>query len=205
MKQGSCKHCNTTYDLDDKPKGWMANHSRWCDSNPKRNAYVNNMEKARNAKTIEGRKRAAEKVSEHHKNGVYDHVDHRTFLGRKHTDESKQKTRVKALASKHRRLRKGVVEYKGVMLDSSWELALAQRLDELNIEWVRPDPIPWIDTAGVTHNYFPDFYLPKYDVYLDPKNPAAFKAQTEKVHILMNTYKNIVFIQSLSECRNYTP
>ena len=35
--------------------------------------------------------------------------------------------------------------YKDVLLDSSWELALAIRLDELNIKWIRPERIMWID------------------------------------------------------------
>lgn len=34
-----CKHCNKTFDIADKPLGWMANHSRWCNLNPKRNEY----------------------------------------------------------------------------------------------------------------------------------------------------------------------
>lgn len=31
-----CKHCNISFDLSDKPKGWMANHVRWCEHNPSR-------------------------------------------------------------------------------------------------------------------------------------------------------------------------
>jgi len=205
MKQGLCSHCKIIFDLSNKSKGWMANHSRWCNLNPKRKDYSKNLIVARNSKTIEGRKIAAEKTSINHKNGVYDHIDHRTFLGKKHTDETKEKIRQKALASKHRRLRKEVIEYKGILLDSSWELALAKRLDYLNVEWIRPDPIPWIDNIGNSHNYFADFYLPKYNLYLDPKNPAALKSQELKVHVLMHTYKNIVFLHSLSECLEYIP
>jgi len=36
---GKCKHCQVIFDISDKPKGWMANHSRWCDNNPKRQSY----------------------------------------------------------------------------------------------------------------------------------------------------------------------
>lgn len=34
-----CKHCHKEFDISDKPKGWMANHSRWCELNPKRKNY----------------------------------------------------------------------------------------------------------------------------------------------------------------------
>lgn len=95
--------------------------------------------------------------------------------------------------------------YNGVSLDSSWELALAIRLDEINVKWIRPKPIGWFDSGGVRHNYFPDFYLSEYDLYLDPKNPFAVKVQREKLNILMEQYDNIIIIKSLEECENYTP
>ena len=198
-----CKHCLEKFDVSNKPKGWIANHSRWCNSNPKRSSYHNAMSIARAAKTPEGRIVAAEKVKVLHKEGKYAHVDRMNFLGKKHTIESKQLMREKALASPHRRLKKGMIEYKGIWLDSSWELALAKRLDFLSINWIRPGPIPWIDEAGVTHNYFGDFYLPDYNLYLDPKNPQAIKVQKKKLDCLLSQYNNIVIIDSLEGCTNY--
>lgn len=126
------------------------------------------------------------------------------WLGKKHSDESKKIISEKARASKHRRLRKGMVEYNGVMLDSSWELELAKRLDYLGIEWIRPEPIEWIDNSGKRRNYFPDFYLPKLDLYLDPKNPAAFNAQKEKIECLQKQIKNLKFLRTLEECKSFT-
>ena len=41
-----CKHCKYEYNLSDKSKGWMANHSRWCDQNPKKNEYKNGNKQA---------------------------------------------------------------------------------------------------------------------------------------------------------------
>lgn len=92
-----------------------------------------------------------------------------------------------------------------MLLDSTWELSLAKRLDQLNVNWTRPEPIQWIDKSGVSHNYFPDFYLEDYDLYLDPKNPQAIKFQTEKLNCLLTQYKNIVILHSIEECENYNP
>ena len=89
-----CKHCKHEFDLSDKPKGWMANHSRWCDTNPKRTQYANNLSNTRAAKTKEGTIIAAEKIRILHKQGRYDHLDRKTFLGKKHTEESKTKMRI---------------------------------------------------------------------------------------------------------------
>ena len=68
-----------------------------------------------------------------------------------------------------------------VSLDSSWELRLAKWLDENNIEWTRPKYIPWIDKSGKNRKYFPDFYIPKLNVYLDPKNAHQIETTKDKL------------------------
>ena len=209
-----CKHCKENFDISDKPSGWMANHSRWCDNNPKRQEYVEKLIKIGNNNV--DLMRAARK-----KSGIYNQYEKARIEGkevpenpmkgkkvpvsqrRKHTEETKQLLRKKALASPHRRLKKGCIEYKGILLDSSWELELAKRLDELEIKWVRPDPIPWVDEEGVTHNYFPDFYLEDFDLFLDPKNPQAIKVQRKKLDCLLTQYKNIVILDSIEKCKQY--
>ncbi len=70
---------------------------------------------------------------------------------------------------------------KSVNLQSSWEVKVAEKLDELGIVWTRPIPIPWVDSTGKPRNYFPDFYLPKYNVYLDPKNDRVIERSKEKM------------------------
>jgi len=208
-----CKHCKKEFDISDKTLGWMANHSRWCDKNPKRKEYAdalkgrNNVELMNEARKKSGIHNQFEKariegrdIPKHPMKGK----EVPALQGRKHTEETKQHLREKALASPHRRLKKGVVEYKGILLDSSWEFELAKRLDELEIKWVRPDPIPWVDEEGVTHNYFPDFYLEDYDLFLDPKNPHAIKVQKKKLDCLLTQYKNIVIIDSIEKCKQYS-
>jgi len=74
-----------------------------------------------------------------------------------------------------------VYEYNGVLLESSYELCLAQDLDKNNIDWVRPTRVKWIDTAGKVRHYTPDFYLPKYNVYLDPKNDYLIMIDSDKI------------------------
>lgn len=62
-------------------------------------------------------------------------------------------------------------------MDSSYEVKLANILDELNIQWDRPEPVEWYDVSGGKHHYFSDFRLIDYDLYLDPKNEYCFKVQ----------------------------
>jgi hypothetical protein len=209
MKQSTCKLCNQSFDLTEKPHGWMANHSRWCTNNPKRKEYCqsNGSFKAIQAMNLKRKqtgitnqfskaKLESREIPQHPLKGI-------STQGRPHTDESKEKIRQKALSSKHRRLKKGTVKYKGILLDSSWELALAIRLDELSINWIRPDPIEWTDKEGVVHNYFPDFYLVDHDVYLDPKNSQAILVQKDKLDVILNKYQNIMIIDTLQKCKDF--
>lgn len=70
--------------------------------------------------------------------------------------------------------------YNGVRMDSKWEVTVAQWLDQQSVEWVRPSYLDWKDETGKARKYFPDFYLPTLDVYLDPKNPFLVKTSQDK-------------------------
>lgn len=78
-----------------------------------------------------------------------------------------------------------------VLLESSWEVTVAEKLDELNIKWIRPKHIIWLDKEGISHLYFPDFYIEKFDVYLDPKNPYCMSRDKEKISVI-KTKVNLV-------------
>lgn len=209
-----CKHCCNEFKFETGSE--KANHSRWCSSNPKRSEYANSLSRARDNITPQSRSRSKEAIALAHASGKYKNAGKRATetkikngtLG--HTEETKQLLREKALASKHRRLVRSVRDYIRkdgtiVQLDSSWEEELAKRLDATNIEWIRPEePIPYITSDGKKHNYFPDFYLTDYDIFLDPKNPAVVNAQKEKLDIILETIDNLKLLKSLEECKNFS-
>ena len=204
IMEWKCKHCLNSFEFENYHQ--KGNHTRWCEKNPKRAEYVKKLEKARSSLTKESISNMRSSLKKAWENGKYEGVDHgQGFKGRKHTDETKTLMKEKALSSNHRRLVRKTILYNGVLLDGSWELALAKRLDYLDITWTRPSPLKWKDEMGLEHNYFPDFYLPKYDVYLDPKNPQAFRTQLEKINILNETYRNIIWLKSLIECQTFGP
>lgn len=209
IKRTKCKFCGFLFNGLSTSK--RANHTRWCASNPSRDRYVEGLVKARAGITDESLDKMRRSIIKAHVDGRYAHCDKRTFLGKTHSEATKKKISEKALASNHRRLLRSVREYTKkdgtkVLLDSSWEEVLARRLDSLDVEWIRPtQPIKYITEDGKTRNYFPDFYLPHYDIFLDPKNPAAVAAQKNKLDILKKTLYNLVIIYSLDDCRNYNP
>lgn len=202
-----CRYCELSF--DSLTASERANHSRWCNNNPKRPEYVNknNGSQFKTADVVARRTAAIKKA---HADGKYDHVVYPGNKGYKHTAETLEILREKALASPHRRLVRSIRDYVKkdgtiVKLDSSWEEVLAKRLDDLKINWERPKAVKWIDSSGTVRNYFPDFYLNDYDIFLDPKNPYAIKAQKEKIDCLTIQLKNLIIITSLEECKNFIP
>jgi len=80
-------------------------------------------------------------------------------------------------------------EQKNVLLESSWEKEIAEYLIACGIVWVRPSPISWVDKENKSRLYYPDFFLPEHNIYLDPKNPYCMKQDIEK---MANISKQVV-------------
>jgi hypothetical protein len=198
-----CKYCKQHFDISSKPKGFMANHTRWCDHNPKKNEYKNILSKNREKISEDIILKRNQSLKKAHAEGKYDYSKRDFFKGKTHTQETKAKISEKGRLSTHRRLKRNVIEYNGIILDSTWELVLAERLDYLKIKWIRPEPLKWWDEEGKIHHYFPDFYLIDYDLYLDPKNPHAINVQQNKLTYLQKQYNNILIIDSLEQCKNF--
>lgn len=59
--------------------------------------------------------------------------------------------------------------YNGQWMDGTWELEFAKYLESENIEWIKNSKWFEYEWNGSRHKYFPDFYLPKYDRYVEVK------------------------------------
>jgi len=83
-----CKHCGESFNnLSPSEK---ANHSRWCDKNPRKKEYLNLLAKTRERASDESRSRANIKIKKAWEDGRYSNINHGEFWkGRKHSEESK--------------------------------------------------------------------------------------------------------------------
>lgn len=61
------------------------------------------------------------------------------------------------------------VDYNGILLDGNWEAIVAKYLDDNNIKWERVNSGFKYIWNNSEHLYFPDFYLPKYNIYIEVK------------------------------------
>jgi hypothetical protein len=199
----TCPHCNLEY-----TKNGIATHI-WRTHGDGKNFTANNdgykngtkiaWNKGLTKLTSEKVKQIGETLSNKIKNGEIIP----SFLGRKHKAESKFKIQQYAL-SRENPCGKKIYEYitvdgAKIKLHSSWEVTIAKNLDEYGIKWIRPEPLKWIDCEGKTHNYYSDFYIPEWDVYLEPKSDWIQKIQNKrqpgKWEYLNMMYNNIFILK----------
>ena len=157
------------------------NHERCCPKNMNR-IYVNGMlgkvshKKGKTKKNDPSIMQGAIKLKERYTNGEI--VPHRT----PHTKECKERiSAIMQTKMQNRYTASKRIEYKGIRFESSWEYEVAIELDNNNIDWKRPSPLLYLDNNNQQRRYYPDFYLPEYNIYLDPKNDYVKKLDEIKI------------------------
>ncbi len=92
-----------------------------------------------------------------------------------------------------------IFKHKDVLLESSYELKLAEDLDKNGINWKRPKRLYWVDSSGKKRHYTPDFYLIDYDIFLDPKNDYLIIQDEEKIRLCSLQNKVKIYILSKNQ------
>lgn len=93
-----------------------------------------------------------------------------------------------------------------VSMDSSWEFKCAEKFDSLDVEWVR-DPsmkLEYRDKKLRLRRYIPDFYLPKYDLYIEVKGYWTDAAKWKMRDICSRYPNKIKMLESLEEISELT-
>lgn len=76
-----------------------------------------------------------------------------------------------------------------VCLQSSYEMECANVLNALSIEWIRPKALRYDGKR-----YFADFYLPEYQIFLDPKNDYKAKVDEQKIRSVIDQNDVLLFV-----------
>lgn len=73
--------------------------------------------------------------------------------------------------------------YKGIKLDSGAEKRFANLLDTHNIKWLKNTTIKfeYTDQTGKKRNYYPDFYLPEHDLWVEIKGKYYYDEQNDPI------------------------
>jgi len=153
-----CQHC----DKECKSANSLRNHERLCKSNPSKQvssfvAYNANNDPWNKGKT--GVQSAWNK-------GLPG-----TFLGKKHSYETKQKISEK-LSINNKGGRAKWYEVAGQNVQGTWERDIAIKFEQLSIQWIKLKTNKHTlkyEMNGKIRSYTPDFYLPDYDVFVEVK------------------------------------
>lgn len=86
----------------------------------------------------------------------------------------------------------------GIKVQGRWERNIAKKLIELKIEWTRPTNIEYVDDGGIIRRYTPDFYLPKYKLFLELKG-YWWRNDRRKMALVIEQHYNKKIIIVLKE------
>lgn len=86
-------------------------------------------------------------------------------------------------------------------LQSSYEVTCANLLSDLNIKWVRPDPLPY-KIGDKSHLYYPDFWLPEHQLFLDPKNAHLIPIDAAKISAVQDQNDVDVIVLTIDDLQS---
>ena len=88
-----------------------------------------------------------------------------------------------------------------VIMDSTWEAALAVLLDRLEIKWDRGDHLVlgYQTPRGRKRKYIPDFYLPDHDIYVEVKGYWTDAAKLKVADVEQRHGIKLLILESLRE------
>ena len=88
-----------------------------------------------------------------------------------------------------------------VSMDSTWEVIMATKLDELGVAWKRDKnmKLSYKTRGGRKKNYIPDFYLVDYDIYIEVKGYWTDAAKHKMKDVQKRNPVKILILESLAE------
>jgi len=160
-----CTFCNK----ECKNNNSLRNHQRMCKLNPDRKIRIYDFSIRKHSNQYKKAKELGLQKPKISKEALERIAD----TNRKRGQTESVKIKMSKLAkerglggvSQSRRIR-----YKDKILGSTYELIVAQSLDENNIRWDTCKKFNYVDRNGKHRTYTPDMYLIDYNIYLDPKN-----------------------------------
>ena len=210
VKTYKCKYCSEEF----QNVGVYRNHLRWQHIKPETN-YSNHKGSPRkgikqNHTMIFAKCPFCGEEKEWKKDAYTRHIkmfckanpDYKPYKGHPCSNEVRERISEKQRNNSYRRIMRHTQEYNGTLYDSSWEVDFAKRLDSLGVSYERPKiPIPYIGVDGLQHNYFPDFWIPEIQKFVEIKNSYLFE-NDPKVKILRQR-DDIIWLTSLQQINEF--
>lgn len=79
-----------------------------------------------------------------------------------------------------------------VKLQGTWEVVFARHMDSLNLDYhAHKGRLTYIDLNGAERSYYPDFYIPMWDTYIDVKGAFFTDLQKQKFNFIKSSNPDI--------------
>lgn len=93
--------------------------------------------------------------------------------------------------------------YNNIWMDSSWELEFAKRLDFLNIIWERSNKYYFnYNKNGINKKYYPDFYIPIYDKYIEIKGYWTDENRLKMKLVKEQNKIDLIILEDINKIKN---
>lgn len=80
-----------------------------------------------------------------------------------------------------------------VLLRSSFEVKVAEYLNFIGVLWIQPKYLNYT-LNGKVFKYFPDFYVPSHDLYIETKNDYLMSLQIDKMESIKKEVNKILIL-----------
>lgn len=185
MEQFTCKYCKK----ECKNNNSLRNHERLCKSNPEHQlTWFANKEwqKRKGTNQYIKAKQEGKPIPRYPKRPS-------PMLGKHLSEETKRKISKSTSLNNHGGRCKWY-NYNGINLQGTWELAIAKKLDQFLISWIKTKEkryiLEYIDDNKKLHSYNPDFYLKDYNCFLEIKGYWWGKDK-RKMELVMQQNPNV--------------
>lgn len=201
-----CKYCNKIV----KSLNGLKHHEPYCKLNPNRKQHHDVSPEANAKKSHVGWNKGKTKYTDDRIRMYGEKTSHLYKTGqlihkrKKHTEETKKKLsniRKQFLKDNPGSIHKYSVKkhiYKNTIFDSGWEILFAQYLDDNNISWERPGVGFEYEFEQDIHLYFPDFFLPELNIFVEIKGYKQARDEA-KWNSLINDHGCKLIIITLKE------
>ena len=185
MEQFTCKYCKK----ECKNNNSLRNHERLCKSNPEHQlTWFANKEwqKRKGTNQYIKAKQEGKPIPKYPKRSS-------PMLGKHLSEETKRKIS-KSISLNNHGGRCKWYNYNVINLQGTWELAIAKKLDQFSISWIKTKEkryiLEYIDDNKKLHSYNPDFYLKEYNYFLEIKGHWWGKDK-RKMELVMEQNPNV--------------
>lgn len=219
-----CSNCDKNIIIEEREKSFPKKQKYFC-SKECSNKRTNRIENERKPRSEETKKKISEsnkgkiisseakeklkikgkkRLEDNRENGVLTPFDKEWWTDERKKEQSLKMKKIvqdnpESYSSKNVCGRSKNYKYNGFILNGKWELEFAKYLNFYNLKWYKVSKSFDYFWEGEIHQYFPDFYIEEYDLYIEIKGYKTEKDEYKWCYFTNNL--NVLFKNDIDEIK----